>query len=304
MKKGSKRKVSSPLFHKIVVPMIMLSLIQMGVFFTTLAVSGEFSYIKRYVYNMFTEKTMNRKNYVENMMTDKVAPLFDAALEINSLTESYLEVQGRSASDISADKRLNKEIIRLSSQRLVELLRKSSVNDAFIILDSGELYCRDGDVKKSGLYLRDLDINSDDRTNNTDILVEIGSSDIAKEMGITLDSEWTAHLEVSRLNEEELDFYFETIETARKNTSMPVSTMGYWDGFSALAPLRQPSMKYTIPLIADDGTVYGVLGVGIMKKTFLSLIPSNDFFNESACYILAQDKYGRLYIREPCITVL
>ena len=292
MKKGSKRKVSSPLFHKIVVPMIMLSLIQMGVFFTTLAVSGEFSYIKRYVYNMFTEKTMNRKNYVENMMTDKVALLFDAALEINSLTESYLEAQGRSASDISADKRLNKEIIRLSSQRLVELLRKSSVNDAFIILDSGELYCRDGDVKKSGLYLRDLDINSDDRTNNTDILVEIGSSDIAKEMGITLDSEWSAHLEVSRLNEEELDFYFETIETARKNTSMPVSTMGYWDGFSALAPLRQPSMKYTIPLIADDGTVYGVLGVGIMKKTFLSLIPSNDFFNESACYILAQDKDG------------
>ena len=141
MKKGSKRKVSSPLFHKIVVPMIMLSLIQMGVFFTTLAVSGEFSYIKRYVYNMFTEKTMNRKNYVENMMTDKVAPLFDAALEINSLTESYLEAQGRSASDISADKRLNKEIIRLSSQRLVELLRKSFVNDAFIILDSGELYC-------------------------------------------------------------------------------------------------------------------------------------------------------------------
>ena len=73
-KAGGKKKVSSPLSYRIVVPMIMLSLIQMSVFFTTLAVSGEFSYIKRYAYNMFTEKTMNRKNYVENMMNDKVVP--------------------------------------------------------------------------------------------------------------------------------------------------------------------------------------------------------------------------------------
>lgn len=291
-KAGGKKKVSSPLSHRIVVPMIMLSLIQMSVFFTTLAVSGEFSCIKRYAYNMFIEKTVNRKNYVENMMNDKIVPLFDAAREINSMTGAYLEANGRSATEISEDKQLNKEVIRLSSQRLVELLRKSSVNDVFIILDSGELYSRDGDLKKSGLYLRDLDINSNDRANNTDIFMEMGSSDIAKEMGITLDSGWSSHMEVSRQNEDELDFYFETIETARNNSSVPVSAMGHWNGFSAFASMQQPSMKYTIPLIASDGTVYGVLGIGIMKKTFFSLIPSNDFFNESACYILAQDKEG------------
>ena len=121
--------------------------------------------------------------------------------------------------------------------------------------------------------------------------MEMGSSDIAKEMGITLDSGWSSHMEVSRQNEDELDFYFETIETARNNSSVPVSAMGHWNGFSAFASMQQPSMKYTIPLIASDGTVYGVLGIGIMKKTFFSLIPSNDFFNESACYILA---YARL----------
>ncbi|MGN1106013.1 MAG: diguanylate cyclase domain-containing protein, partial [Huintestinicola sp.] len=287
-----KKKVSSPLSYKLFMPMIILSLLQMGAFFSTLAVSGEFSYIKLYAYNIFSEKTENRKNYVENMMTDKVAPLYDAALDINSITEAYLEENGCSAADISTDKQLNKEIIRLSSQRLVELLRKSSVNDAFIILDSGELYCKDDAVKKSGLYLRDLDINSNDRTNNSDILVEMGSADIAEEMGISLDSNWSAHLEVSRLKEEELRFYFETLETARNNPDIPVISMGHWNGFSVITPLWQPSMKYTVPLRAADGTVYGVLGVGIMKKTFLSIIPSNDFFNESACYILAEDKEG------------
>lgn len=270
-------------------PMILLSLLQMGAFFTALAVSGEFSYIKRYAYNMFSEKTENRKNYVENMLTDKVAPLYDAASDINAMTEAYLEEKGCSAADISADKKINKDIIRLSSQRLVELLRRNSVNDAFIILDSGELYCKDSAVKKSGLYLRDLDISSDDRTSNSDLLVEMGSSDIAEEMGISLDSEWSAHLEVSRLNEEEFDFFFGTMETARSNPDIPVLALGHWTGFSIITPMGQPSMKYTVPLRAADGTVYGVLGVGILEKTFLSTIPSNDFFNESACYILGED---------------
>lgn len=272
--------------------MILLSLIQMGVFFTTLFVSREFSYIKRFVYNMFSEKTENRKNYVENMLTDKVVPLYDAAFDINSITEAYLKENGYSAADISADKNVNKEVIRQSSQRLVELLRKNSVNDAFIILDSGELYCKDGAVKKSGLYLRDLDISSDDRTGNSDLLVEMGSSDIAEEMGISLDSQWSAHLEVSKLSEEELDFFFVTMETAGQNPDIPVLSMGHWTGFSAITPMCQPSMKYTVPLRASDGTVYGVLGVGILEKTFLSTIPSNDFFNESACYILGKDENG------------
>lgn len=288
----NKKRKSSPLSHRLFMPMILLSLLQMGVFFTTLAVSGEFSYIKRYVYNMFSEKTANRKNYVENMLTDEVVPIYDAMLDINSMTEAYLEENGCTAADISTDKKVNKDIIRLSSQRIVELLRRSSVNDAFIILDSGELYCKDGDVKKSGLYLRDQDLSSDDRTDNSDILVEMGSSDIAEDMGISLDSEWSAHLEVSRLNEEELDFFFATMETARNNPDVPADSMGHWTGFSAITSMWLPSMKYTVPLRASDGTVYGVLGVGILEKTFLGTIPSNDFFNESACYILGVDYNG------------
>ncbi|MCI7768186.1 MAG: bifunctional diguanylate cyclase/phosphodiesterase [Oscillospiraceae bacterium] len=287
-----KKRVSSPLSYKLFVPMILLSLLQMGAFFLVLAASGEFSYIKRYAYDMFSEKTENRKNYVEHMLTGNVTPLYDAAEDINSMTEAFLEEKGCSAADISSDKAVNKDIIRLSSKRLVELLRKTSVNDVCIILDSGELYCKDGLVKKSGLYLRDMDTSSDDRTGNSDLLMEIGSSDIAEDMGITLDSEWSAHLEVSKVSEEDMDFFFETMETARDNPDIPVTSLGHWTGFSAITPMGQPSMKYSVPLRASDGTVYGVISAGILEKTFLSTIPSNDFFNESACYILGEDSGG------------
>lgn len=287
-----KKLTSAPLSNKLFVPMILLALLQMGAFLTTFIVSGEFSYIKNYAYSIFSEKTANRKSYMENMMNDQVAPLYDAAEDINAMTEQYLEENGFVASDISTDKRVNKDIIRGSAQRLIELLRRSSVNDVFIILDSGELYQKDGLSKKSGLYLRDLDTLSDDRINNSDLLVEVGSSDIAKELNITLDAQWSAHLELGRMNPEDAEFYSVTLETAREHPDIPAHVMGRWTDFSSTTSMWQPSIKYTVPLRTSDGTVYGVLGVGILEKTFLGTIPSNDFFNDCACYVLCRDVDG------------
>ena len=283
---------SKPLYRKLLIPMLILSILQVGVFFGTLAVGGEFKLIKNYAYNMFVEKTENRKTYVENLMTDKVAPLYDAAREINFMTEAYLNENGYSPAFLSEDKAANKELLRLVAPKLIELLRKSRVNDAYLILDSGELYNRDGNIRKSGIYLRDLDIHSDDREKNSDLLMEMGSSDIANEIGISLDSHWSTYLERNNISEEDLPFLTETVETARQNPDIPVLSLGNWTGFSTIVPDWQKSMKYTLPLRASDGTVYGVIGVGIMEKTFLNTIPSNDFFNKSSCYILGVDDNG------------
>lgn len=48
-------------------------------------------------------------------------------------------------------------------------------------------------------------------------------------------------------------------------------------------------MRYTVPLVADSGEVYGVIGIGLMEKTVLSYIPGNDLPNERSCYILGVD---------------
>ncbi len=48
-------------------------------------------------------------------------------------------------------------------------------------------------------------------------------------------------------------------------------------------------MKYTQPLVLEDGTIYGVIGIGVLEKSVMSTIVTNDLFTESACYILASD---------------
>lgn len=283
------KKKSVPFAHKLFFPMILLSLLQMGTFFGVLFVSGEFTLLKRYAYNMFTEKTENRKNYVESMLTGKMTPVYETVTDISRKVDELLEEKGMSASDISADKALNKEIISLSSEGLIELLRQDSVNDVFIILDSGTLYDTPDSDKNTGLYIRDLDTEFNGTSGRQDLLVEMGSSDIAEALGLSLDSEWSAHLEMNDKNGSDISFYTTAVETARKNPNIPLRNLGCWSGFSRISYSAQESIKYTMPLISSDGTVYGAVGIGIMKKAILSTIPSNDFFNESACYILGAD---------------
>ncbi|MDE5563918.1 MAG: GGDEF domain-containing protein, partial [Oscillospiraceae bacterium] len=66
--------------------------------------------------------------------------------------------------------------------------------------------------------------------------------------------------------------------------------LGYWSNFSSLTHNSAGSIKYTVPLIAEDGTVYGVLGIGLTEKSVLANLPANDFISESACYVLCRRK--------------
>ncbi len=294
MKKAFTNKIkkipkSSPISHKLFFAMIALSALQIGTFFGVLSISGEFSYIKRYSYNLFIEKTENRKNYVETMLTAKMSPVYDTANEITHKVDVLLEQKGFSAANISTDKQLNKEVISISAEVLIDLLRRDSVNDAYIILDSGDMYDSGDSEKNTGFYIRDTDTQTNNQLDQEDILVEMGSSDIASQLDLALDYEWAAHLDMSGKNGEDLSFYTDTVETARANPDIPLYSLGCWSGFSRISNSSQQSLKYTLPLISSDGVVYGVVGIGLMEKSVLSAIPSNDFFNESACYILGAD---------------
>ncbi|MDY4414519.1 MAG: EAL domain-containing protein [Ruminococcus sp.] len=285
-KSVSGKSKSKPFYAKIFLPMVFLTLIQFFTFVIVLMFGGEFSYIKKYAYNTLVEKTANRKNYVENVLNQKTSLVNETSLEINDITRKILEENNLTIDDISRNKDLSKKILSDSAENLIYLLRRNMVNDAFIILDTGELYCDEKSVKKAGMYIRDIDTSENSINNNSDLLMEMGNSETAHNLGIALDYEWSLHLNLTENKDNNFDFYFDTIKNAGTSEN---SRYGHWTGFSKISDTAQPSMKYTIPLVFDDGTVYGVLGIGLMEKIILKNMPSNDFFSECACYILGLD---------------
>ncbi len=290
MKSEKKKKRASSFSAKLLFPMIMLSALQITTLFGALYVSGEFTSVKQYAYNMLIEKTENRKNYIENMFLRNISDVYQADIEINSITQQILNEKNQSISELSTDKNLNKEIISEATQDLIYLLRISGANDAFLILDTGDLYKRNGMNNKSCVYIRDMDTTSNGASRNEDLLLEAGNSDITDKYNIALDYEWTAQIDVGECDtENELDFYHRTIETAEQNKNININDLGYWSRFSRISASAPASIKYTLPLMTDDGTVYGVVGIGFLEKNVLRKMPSSDNFSENLCYVIGAD---------------
>lgn len=284
-----KEKPKSKLVVRLMRSMLLLVLIQLITFFAILTISGEFTFVRQYAYNNLIEKTENRMNYVENEMQQKIPFVQEASEKINGHVAEILAEQNASIDDIQTDKDLNRLIMESSVDMMVDLLRRSTANDVYLILETGSLYQdTSANNAKVALYLRDLDTSTD--AGYEDLLMEIGFSSISQEFGIILDSGWSLHYDLNPEDVKNTNFYYRTMETAQENSTISYKSLGYWSGFSNFSQNASPSMKYTVPLIAEDGTVYGVIGIGLTENTILSNLPANDFISEDACYILGHSK--------------
>ena len=275
------------LISRVMIPMLILGLLEIIIFAAVMIFSGELSYIKKYSYSLLTEKTDNRAGYVENMLSQKTSLVYEASLDVTKIAEEYFNEQGITADSIKTDREVNKEILSRSAETLVSLIRRDMVNDAYIILDTGSLYDTEESTVRAGLYLRDTDIYENSSSDNKDIYMEMGSNDIARQLGSALDSEWSSHLVIDDRND--FRFYTVPMNSYNKYSGQPLYNLGYWTPFSKISFSAQQSMKYTLPLVTSDGKIYGVIGIGIMDKTIRRSIPAADFYNEKACYIIACD---------------
>lgn len=275
------------LISRVMIPMLILGLLEIIIFAAVMIFSGELSYIKKYSYSLLTEKTDNRAGYVENMLSQKTSLVYEASLEVTKIAEEYFNEQGITADSLKTDREVNKEILSRSAETLVSLIRRDMVNDAYIILDTDSLYDTEESTVRAGLYLRDTDIYENSSSDNKDIYMEMGSNDIARQLGSALDSEWSSHLVIDDSND--FRFYTVPMNSYNKYSGQPLYNLGYWTPFSKISFSAQQSMKYTLPLVTSDGKIYGVIGIGIMDKTIRRSIPAADFYNEKACYIIACD---------------
>ena len=286
-----KQKKQHPFFVTLFLSTLILSILQFGAFLGTLFIGGEFSYIKKYAYDSISEKTENRKNYVENTIANKMPLVYEAEKDINSITEKVLAEKNVGLEALYTDKTISKAILNNSTETLVTMLRRGLINDAFIVLDTGDLFDEegsDGDTLPT-VYIRDVNVTNGAETDNKKLFLEAGSADISKDYNVMLDSAWTAYMQLSGGEDGDFDFYYKTINTARNDPKIDVADLGYWSSFSSISKTGRKSMRYTLPLVADDGTVYGVVGFGLMEKTILSYLPGNDLPNDRSCYILGVD---------------
>ena len=166
----------------------------------------------------------------------------------------------------------------------------AKVNGVFLILNdelSSAASPHGATDEKSGLCIRDLDINSK-YTDREDLLVERCPSSVADQLGCPLDSWWEARYVFEKGNpEKDGRFYYQPLQAAWENQGADSQALAYFCGAHTISDNDQEVVSYSVPLMDEDGYPYGVLGVELTAKYLASLLPSRELTDSAeSCYLL------------------
>ena len=232
----------------------------------------------------------NRSAYLENIMLAN-QDLSVLSAKINETTVSLMEEGAIDLETLDDSGENAMPLLSAVSSDLISTLRSKSVTGIFMVLNTEDLDQIGADVTLPGVYIRDLDPSTTPSERNADLLLERSPIQLVKQMDVATDKGWFSSFPPEALEEE--SFIYQVFQAAYQDKGqLDAAEYGRWtrkpfvlkgDGRSALA--------YTIPLIFEDGTVYGVLGVEMLTSYMQSLIPNKELQNQGfGTYYLASTR--------------
>lgn len=282
------------IFQKIVIPILGLLLVEALLFPTIFVLGGFLTQFEQNAFDVLGERTANRKTYIENEMVNRWSSLSESESNILRTIDETLAEWNAGYGDIAVDAALNEKLVEAAASEVIYLLRKSSVTGAFLILDGPGIRSQ-GD-SRAGFYVRDLDPLTYS-VDNADLLMERGMPNLSKDLGIALDSYWSAAFSFDFAAEPEEESYYFAPLRAAQNASVAEradsGNFGYWGLGKYLNPHDGAKLvTYSIPLIAGDGSVLGVLGATVSQSYLTSLMQYRELTENGGLYIMGQLSQG------------
>ncbi len=246
---------------RILIPVFIVIVLQPILYVAGFGMGGVFSDISKDSIEVFCEKSEARMKYLQADMNGTWSNFNEAYPLVIDTVRSVLNGRNQSVSDISADAVLNAEILSAASEHLLDVLRKNGTTGVFMILDGTGI--EGDDSTYAGVFLRDME-PSNYASDNGDIYLERGLPDISRKLGLSFDVNWVSTFKKDGVIAQEC--FTKPLEEANKNPypQMDPKYYGYWDSNFILNPKDGiKSIAYTVPLIYDDGTPFGVIGVDV-----------------------------------------
>lgn len=273
-------------FRRMLALLLAVLLIQLLIYLIVFFKGGVLEQTEDNAFYILSERTANRKVYLENDMVGRWSALAEGESEVLEAVERVLEENGAGMADLLSDQTMCQEVVAATAENIVAMLRRNGVTGAFLVLD-----CPGEDEARSGLYIRDYD-PSGFSADNRDLLMERGLPAMGRILGITMDSYWSA---LYRFNDENGEFFRDPVEAA---LAAPVRDrrsqyFGHWSGRFTLSESDRPVVAYSIPLIWKDGTVFGALGVDLTVDYLAEQLKYDELGEErSGAYFLGISRDG------------
>lgn len=245
------------IFSRMLLLLILVLLVQMAVYLLVFRGGGIVEQTAQNAFYILEERTANRELYLENEMLQRWSNTREGESNVLQIIRAQLSRTGLPVSALREDRALCLEVVAQAAPDMIAMLRRNGVTGVFLVLD-----CPVED-NYPGLYIRDYD-PAGFSEDNADLLLERGLPTVARENSVAMDSYWNAFFHMLP-GEARTDFFFKPVEAARavEKERRRGQYFYYWSQAFAMSEMDQEVVTYSIPLIWEDGTVLGVLGVDL-----------------------------------------
>lgn len=259
---------SQSILVRLLIAFLVVLLLQMAINLLILQRGGVVKKAEENAFSIFGGQTDSRRIYLQNEMVRRWSATGVAEVELYQLIGTQLQSQGIDAKGLLLDREACTQLIEKSAESILMLLRSSGATGAFLMLDSP-----DSREQYPGIFIRDFD-PANDSSDFGDLLLERGQPAIARAHGVAMNRFWKAQFDFSDGQEENAQFCFRPLDTAKhaKYSDRKSEYYQYWSWLYFSESRVPKSITYSIPLIWEDGTVMGVLGVEVTDKHLASML--------------------------------
>lgn len=280
-----KKNKSKSIIIRFLLPMLLVMVLQGCLFCGAILLGGTVEQLDTNAMDILAERVVGRRNYLQNEMIGRWSNLETTVNSVRSAVGDTLRRTGAGYEDLVVNSELSSELLDGLTDDLISMLRKNVVTGTFLILNG-----KDGSTQKTGLYIRDLDPVSNPN-DTSDLLFERAPAAIAKRVGVTMDTWWTPSFDFSGTGN--YDYFMKPYQAAKEQPNLAYSDLAYWSPAFALSEGDRDVMTYSVPLVADDGTVYAVLGIEVTMDYLRTLLPAQEVdADKNGAYVLAMDADG------------
>lgn len=274
------------IFSYLLVAMCILVLIETTILVGSLSSGGMFAKLDQSAKDIVDQRVINRSSYLQNEMLNNWSNLSQLTEYVNARAQ---QLDNEGTIDIekldSGSKEATPLILEIVDQ-LISTMRSLHVTGVYIIFNNHDLNTEVED--KPGIYLRDYDPLSKASVQNGDLLIERAPSEVVKSLNISTDTSWRPRFEFKKAKIDYYDFFYTPYQQAINNTkNFSTIDLGYWGNTFQLNSTDTNAFTYSLPLISDDGVVYGVVGIDITTDYLNKLLPSSELIDEgNGSYVL------------------
>jgi len=285
-KKQSKDKT---IFREILFPLLSVLVFEMLFLMGVILWGGAIEKIDQNAMDMLAQQTENRRNYLLTEMNGNWSGLERLSDEIDAKVQSRLDDGSLSLEGLNINEEMCAELLGEISPDLINTMYNKMISGIFVIFNTRELDGEQQPESLQGVYLRDLDPTSAPSARNADLLWERAPVKLVKSGHIATDSGWQPAFSAEDIKKDFLCRPFNAAYADERRLNE--KAFGYWTTKAySLEGDNRTAIAYSIPLILEDGTIYGVLGIELLTDYMRSLLPNEELMEGGkGYYLLAVD---------------